>query len=725
MGQIYDDAVEVYRAYVTDGVPASGPNDPSKTDIIGLFQIVDSLVDGAISGVTSYATAAALPASTNSGKIYLVTSDPTAANNGYWQDQSTGNVILTALNAALKGTPGLMAAATQAQATAGTDNTVSITPALLTFLGLDGTLAGKIAQNAAAVDSLSQITVFGTSAPVSGVEGGAANTVFAFADAIADSETVYAFRVNAAATGTLKVYTATYNGATGAITPVSALVSITVPVTGLQDILIPGLTVTTGQIFGVIDPLGNIIPRTNGAAPVGVSGYYSGGSTTGAFTDTVKDTTYRLEAAFILKKQVVTAASVVAEQTTRASTDQLIDRQVRRLDYASRLEAGFGDSRIAQEVAVITGAGTVNNMRGIGPWASILSNKLVVSQPTLNLGVGGQNSTQFLARINDAIQSPAKIIRIGGFVNDAAQGVDSATVTQPNILSMVTQLRAAGKQVIIHDDYPPDQTVLTSFTNDDMTQHAATRDYIRSLHSPLHGIAVAYTWDLIATAANGTTPKANALADGLHPTPYGAFLAAPAVVTAWQALGLVDFRPMDSLAKNEAPNPTMTGTGGNLGTGCTGTVATNWTATATSTGGAITLSQPTSGGVTWQQVVMSGTWAASTPGVTLTSEMILADFNAGDVIDLYCDIQVDGPSSGLRSISMGVLSASGVNAGVDGQESPAQLFPTDAWSGRFGTRFTWPSGATRATVSFAINAQVTNPSVTVRIGNVRVQRVIP
>lgn len=136
MGQIYDDAQEVYRPFVIDGVPASGPNDPSKTDIIGLFKVIDGLVGGAISGAAPYDTAAHLPASTGSGKIYLVTSDPTPENNGYWQDQGPDNVILSDLNDALKGQDGLLSPASTPQLDAGTDNTVTVTPAGLTHLGL-------------------------------------------------------------------------------------------------------------------------------------------------------------------------------------------------------------------------------------------------------------------------------------------------------------------------------------------------------------------------------------------------------------------------------------------------------------------------------------------------------------------------------------------------------------------------------------------------------------
>jgi hypothetical protein len=110
--------------------------EPSREGLLAAFAELAGDVQGVLTGATPYATASALPASTGSNKIYLVTSDPTVANNGYWQDQSGGNTILTALNAAFKGTPGTMAGATKTDMLAGTSSVLAVTPSSLSAASL-------------------------------------------------------------------------------------------------------------------------------------------------------------------------------------------------------------------------------------------------------------------------------------------------------------------------------------------------------------------------------------------------------------------------------------------------------------------------------------------------------------------------------------------------------------------------------------------------------------
>lgn len=58
MAAIKDQANSVYRDFVTDGVPASGPNDPDKADIRGLFSVIDLAVAAAQAGIKPVATLA-------------------------------------------------------------------------------------------------------------------------------------------------------------------------------------------------------------------------------------------------------------------------------------------------------------------------------------------------------------------------------------------------------------------------------------------------------------------------------------------------------------------------------------------------------------------------------------------------------------------------------------------------------------------------------------------
>lgn len=132
-----------------DGIVNGGPDTVVTTDNGDVPSLANMLANLPISDkiYTTVDTVAHLPASTGSDHIYLVTSDPTTANNGYWQDQSGGNVILTDLNDALRGADGadgIGAPATHEQLDAGSSDDVNATPAGLTYLGLTKARASQL-----------------------------------------------------------------------------------------------------------------------------------------------------------------------------------------------------------------------------------------------------------------------------------------------------------------------------------------------------------------------------------------------------------------------------------------------------------------------------------------------------------------------------------------------------------------------------------------------------
>jgi hypothetical protein len=79
-------AAAVYRDYQTDGVPGSGPNQPSKREIRSLLSFYETLLTGTGAGV-SYATAALLLAdiSRPANTLAIVYNDATVSNNGTYQ----------------------------------------------------------------------------------------------------------------------------------------------------------------------------------------------------------------------------------------------------------------------------------------------------------------------------------------------------------------------------------------------------------------------------------------------------------------------------------------------------------------------------------------------------------------------------------------------------------------------------------------------------------------
>ncbi|MBX3480076.1 MAG: SGNH/GDSL hydrolase family protein [Caulobacter sp.] len=89
MGLIRDTAAAVWRAFNTDGVPATGVHEPVKSEIIALMgNVEDAVVATELAGAVEvkYATKALMDADTSQadGTLALVLLDSTTANNGYW-----------------------------------------------------------------------------------------------------------------------------------------------------------------------------------------------------------------------------------------------------------------------------------------------------------------------------------------------------------------------------------------------------------------------------------------------------------------------------------------------------------------------------------------------------------------------------------------------------------------------------------------------------------------
>src|ERR1700680_3588717 len=76
---------EVFRDYVTDGVPGSGPNAVNKHQAQALFTLYESLLNGSAAGL-AYATLAAINADLahNANSLATVYGDATPANNGMY-----------------------------------------------------------------------------------------------------------------------------------------------------------------------------------------------------------------------------------------------------------------------------------------------------------------------------------------------------------------------------------------------------------------------------------------------------------------------------------------------------------------------------------------------------------------------------------------------------------------------------------------------------------------
>ncbi|MDP9758329.1 MULTISPECIES: tail fiber domain-containing protein [Agrobacterium] len=96
---------EVWRDYVTDGIPSSGNNNPKKSDARAWSSWLESLVtSGVLSSGPWFATKAAMTLGYVANTIAVVYNDPTAANNGlYIKSGASGAGAWTQLTSFLPG----------------------------------------------------------------------------------------------------------------------------------------------------------------------------------------------------------------------------------------------------------------------------------------------------------------------------------------------------------------------------------------------------------------------------------------------------------------------------------------------------------------------------------------------------------------------------------------------------------------------------------------------
>ena len=138
-----------------------------------------------------------------------------------------------------------------------------------------------------------------------------------------------------------------------------------------------------------------------------------------------------------------------------------------------------------------------------------------------NAGIGGNSTTQMLARINaDVIAKNPTWVYVEGGVNDIAADT-SASVIYNNLLSIYNQCFAQGYRVIGTTLLPSQsfanssRTAIWNTTNGSLVAYAATKDpsqFILSDIAPLY----------LDVASGSAVPLTNYTSDGIHPSALGA-----------------------------------------------------------------------------------------------------------------------------------------------------------------------------------------------------------
>lgn len=353
------------------------------------------------------------------------------------------------------------------------------------------------------------------------------------------------------------------------------------------------------------------------------------------------------ELAYLLRRGYRPVSGTVADAQT-AFTGSLVEPAplesgggntgIRPNTYAS-----IGDSISAQ------GAPTSNSFSGLDSsrrswqaWANVaLAQRL---EPVTSYAVSGkridQMLTEQLPQVLASSPRPGYCTVLGG-TNDLTAGRTTEQIVT-DLQVILTGLIGVGIRPIVGTILP--RTGLTSAQTGVQMQ---VNRWIKQVAPRLGAVVV--DWSTSLANADGT-PKTNVLADGLHPTVYGASLMGQAFADAMRGLAPAVDRLPASNAESPLPNfltnPLMLGTTGLVSTGGTGSVADGWRVTgAAGAAYTATLSKVArTDGIPgeWQQAVIAS-------GSVQIHQRVPASptrWAIGDVLEAFVEFEADANLSG-------------------------------------------------------------------------------
>lgn len=196
-----------------------------------------------------------------------------------------------------------------------------------------------------------------------------------------------------------------------------------------------------------------------------------------------------------------------------------------------------------------------------------------------NAGVGGETSTQILARVDADVlaHSPGYCMVLCG-TNDA----DSATATlKSNIAAIYNKLSAAGIYTFLQT-IPP----TPSGTTAKKAQIIAVNRWLVEFCAAKTDAELIDVYSVLVDNSSTTmAAKTNVMRDNVHPSNYGAQLVGQLVAEHFAAhsgnsrrlvVSACDAYAVNSTSLNHTQNPLMSGTAGSMELNATGSVATNY-----------------------------------------------------------------------------------------------------------------------------------------------------
>jgi lysophospholipase L1-like esterase len=340
---------------------------------------------------------------------------------------------------------------------------------------------------------------------------------------------------------------------------------------------------------------------------------------------------------------------------------------------------GFNNSVPANDGALNNGCRYLAH--GYLNWAAFFSRQRLNFQPIMNWGFPGDDTINLLARIDAFLAGSTAtnvILEIG--TNDAKGFEANPTVySLANIIvrlqSIIDKLRAAGKRVFIITPFPRDGSTQGTLSAGAQLILQGIRSYILNL-TVTSTLRIVDAWRYMADPASAVGGALSGYTyDGLHPTQTGARaigLALSEQIGQLYAGGYFHYKDYTKRSANDLydatnnprgsliPNPLLQGSGGSVGGGGSGTLAAGWAGQQANTETIVyTNDVLCADGVRSQRAVLGGTASGAADRYLLIKNPVTASqWQIGDTIEGFCDIEWDADITGISSIGLGIINNS-------------------------------------------------------------------
>lgn len=262
-----------------------------------------------------------------------------------------------------------------------------------------------------------------------------------------------------------------------------------------------------------------------------------------------------------------------------------------------------------------------------------------------NQGVGGDKTSDILARMSTIGANIADVVSVQAGTNDISSnvGVDQYLA---NMVDIVRNLFYYGaKVVVIHG--VPEKSDSASFPWSE-SQKLLRRSYNAALRAlDIDGVIIDVDSGAKFSANSETT------VDGTHLTLWGSVLLGSAQGEAiLKAVKSVNGQ-RGLISDNLFSNPQLTGTTGTTGGAATGDVASGWTVGSNVAGATVTTSKVTDAfgdGTESQAITISGAVGSQTQVTNLRQDISISG-SAGDVYVAFCRFKVAAGHTGLSNVT--------------------------------------------------------------------------